>query len=141
MGQEWTGQALLADQLLLARLGQIDLGTIFINNESHDVSVHVACNSDLWIADEQVVHLVAELDELLLCWGLFICDHVGSIGARSGHVNSENGQEGSQSAIRRLVSTVLKALGADSTRRSLFFGRSTPEGRRRRPKFPALLSS
>lgn len=88
MGQGGTGQALLADQLLLAGLGQIDLGTIFIDDERHHVSVHVACNSDLRIPDQEVVELVAELDEVLLCWGLFICDHVRSIGARGGQGNA-----------------------------------------------------
>jgi hypothetical protein len=67
MSQGGTRQALLVDELLLARLGQIDLGQIFINNEGHDVSVYVACNSDLWIPDQEIVELIAELDELLLC--------------------------------------------------------------------------
>lgn len=88
MGQAWTGQALLADQLLLAGLGQIDLGTIFIDDERHHVSVHVACNSELRILDEEVVELVAELDEVLLCWGLFICDHVRIVWARGGQGNA-----------------------------------------------------
>lgn len=36
-----------------------------------DITIAITTDPDLWVADEQVVQLVAELDELLRRWGLF----------------------------------------------------------------------
>ena len=74
-GVGWTGQALLADQLLLARGRQVDVfcqGMRFDGSDLRiDIPIQSCRESNLRILDEQVVELIAELDELLLCWGLF----------------------------------------------------------------------
>ena len=54
-------------------------------NVRTDIPIDITTDPDLWVADEQVVQLVAELDELLRCWGLFcVRDHASSIGPESG---------------------------------------------------------
>jgi hypothetical protein len=57
------------DQLLLARGGEEDSRAISFRDEGYYITVLISSNSDPRIADEEVVELVAELDELLLCFG------------------------------------------------------------------------
>jgi len=100
----WTGQRLEADwhsfggefldRLLLARGGQIDLrawlGPIRRWDEGQHISFYVSGDLDLWILDQEIVELVAELDELLFGFGLLgVLDHGSSIGPGPGQGNGQ----------------------------------------------------
>ena len=73
------------------QFGRQTLGIRFIWCDCGNyASVHVSCNKDLRILGEQLAKLFIELDELLLCWGLFICDHASSIGAQKNDAIKKN---------------------------------------------------
>jgi hypothetical protein len=80
------------DQFLLARGGQIDLIIaavgISVTDPGNEISIQVAAKSDPRILDQEIVELVAELDELLFGFCLLGLDHESSIGAEGGQGNS-----------------------------------------------------
>jgi hypothetical protein len=76
------------DQLLLARGGEEDSRAISFRDEGYYITVLISSNSDPRIPDQEIVELVAELDELLFGFGLLGLDHESSIGAEGGQSNA-----------------------------------------------------
>ena len=64
----------MLDQLLIARGGKVDLFVatkpITRVDDGNWFSIQGAADPNPWVADQEVVHLVAELDELLFGFGL-----------------------------------------------------------------------
>ncbi len=78
----------MLDQFLLAAGGQEDLIVaavgISVTDPGNWFSIQGAANPDPRILDQEIVELVAELDELLFGFCLLGLDHESSIGAEGG---------------------------------------------------------
>ena len=74
---------LVLDQLLITRGGKVDLlvsiGSISSTDPGNYVSVQGGADPDPWVADQEVVELVAELNELLFGFGLLDGVHTSII--------------------------------------------------------------
>ena len=77
------GVCLVLDQLLITRGGKVDLFVatkpITRVDDGNWFSVQGAADPNPWVADQEVVELVAKLDELLFGFGLLDGVHTGIV--------------------------------------------------------------